>query len=90
LTLVEAISAGVPVMGGKSSGGVPFVVNYGAAGWLCDVSDPDKLADAILEKVDGGPPSMAITSRNYIESNFAPEVVAKKYLSWYGSFLEKS
>ena len=48
LTLIEAMSFGVPVIGGKSSGGVPWVLDDGGAGLLADVSDPQNIAEKIL------------------------------------------
>jgi len=47
LTLIEAMSFGIPVIGGKSSGGVPWVLDDGRAGLLADVSDPQNIAEKI-------------------------------------------
>jgi glycosyltransferase involved in cell wall biosynthesis len=88
IALVEAISAGVPVLGGNKSGGVPFVLNYGAAGWLCRVSDPKELAIEIMDKVETGPPKMPPGAIDYVDANFAPEIVADGYLDWYRNILQ--
>jgi glycosyltransferase involved in cell wall biosynthesis len=47
-TLVEAMSMGTPVMGGRRSAAVPWVLAEGAAGFLTDVSDPKRMARDIL------------------------------------------
>ena len=52
LSLIEAMSFGLPVVGGKNSGGVPWVLDYGNAGFLADVSNPSEMAkkmNTILE-----------------------------------------
>ena len=90
LTLVEAISAGVPALGGNSSGAVPFVLAHGAAGWLCDIRDPDAIAKSILDKIRSGPPPLPPGAQSYIRSNFANDIVTTKYLDWYRKILETS
>ena len=87
LTLVEAISAGLPVLGGNRSGGVPFVLNQGAAGWLCDVKDPSSIAKSILNTIDNGIPEPRAEANQYVEANFSLEAVTTKYLDWYRQIL---
>ena len=48
LTLLEAMAAGLPVVG-TEVGGIPDLIRDGACGWLCPPSDPVKLSEAILE-----------------------------------------
>jgi glycosyltransferase involved in cell wall biosynthesis len=47
--LVEAMARCVPVVAGKDSGAVPWVLDNGQAGLLCDVSEPASIASAALE-----------------------------------------
>jgi len=49
MTLVEAMARKVPVIGGDSSGAVPWVLDQGRAGKLVDVTDPSAIAAGILE-----------------------------------------
>jgi glycosyltransferase involved in cell wall biosynthesis len=49
LAIAEAMALRVPVIAGKYSGGVPFVMDYGGAGKLVDVSRPHEIAAAMLE-----------------------------------------
>lgn len=51
MVLVEAMSQGLPVVGGRDSGAVPWVLNNGQAGNLTDVRSPRAVSDAILEMV---------------------------------------
>jgi len=43
---LEAMALGIPVIGGKKSGGVPYVLNGGETGALVNISSPDEIADA--------------------------------------------
>lgn len=49
-TLIEAMSRCVPVIGGKDSGAVPYVLENGEIGLLCDVRNPNSICEA-MEKV---------------------------------------
>ena len=49
LVLIEAMAAGVPVLAGHRSGGVPWVLDEGRAGVLVDVRDPDRFGAAIAD-----------------------------------------
>lgn len=51
-TLAEAMIRGVPVIGGRFSGGVPFTLGDGRAGRLADVRSAPDLADAMREFVE--------------------------------------
>jgi glycosyltransferase involved in cell wall biosynthesis len=43
----EAMAIGLPVIGGENSGGIPWVLAYGKAGMLADVTRPLSLAKAM-------------------------------------------
>lgn len=47
-TLIEAIAQGTAVIGGDSSGAVPWVLDHGRCGWLTDVSKPTALGETIM------------------------------------------
>ncbi len=47
MTVLEAMSAGVPVVGGADSGNVPELLDFGRCGLLCDVRSPQAIADAV-------------------------------------------
>ena len=46
--LVEAMARRVPVVGGRDSGAVPWVLGSGKAGVLCDVRNPQSIASAAV------------------------------------------
>jgi len=46
--LVEAMARRVPVLGGKDSGAVPWLLDGGRAGALCEVRDPENIASEAI------------------------------------------
>lgn len=48
IVVIEAMSRGLPVVGGTRAGGVPFILDGGAAGELVDVDDPESIVAGIL------------------------------------------
>jgi glycosyltransferase involved in cell wall biosynthesis len=52
MALVEAIRAGVPVVAGQESGGVPWLLEEGAAGVLVDINSATELSRGILSLLD--------------------------------------
>ena len=54
LVVAEAMHLGVPVIGGRSSGAIPWLLDEGRAGLLTNVSRPDSIAAAIL-RIHGEP-----------------------------------
>lgn len=47
-TVVEAMAQGIPVIGGMNSGAIPWLLGDGKAGMLSEVSNPMKLAGAMI------------------------------------------
>jgi L-malate glycosyltransferase len=54
MTILEAMSQGVPCIGGQNSGAVPWVLDNGRAGILTDVRDPQAMANA-MNRLLGSP-----------------------------------
>lgn len=48
MVLIEAMVRGIPVIGGESSGGVPWTLDHGRAGRLVDVRSPEAVMQAML------------------------------------------
>ena len=47
MAVAEAMALGLPVVGGKHSGAVPALLEYGRAGELVDVRSPREIADSL-------------------------------------------
>ncbi len=87
---LEAIALGIPVIGGKKSGGVPYVLAGGKAGKLVDVHNPLKMAQAILELAQPGGQmdGLAETSWQHAVSSFTLERMVDAYLAEYAATVD--
>ena len=89
LALLEASALGLPIVGGKASGGVPWTLDHGRAGLLVDVTSPYAVADALIriisnENLYG---NLSRASRHNALTRFSPEVVVAQYLQEYRRLL---
>ncbi|GGT30231.1 N-acetyl-alpha-D-glucosaminyl L-malate synthase BshA [Streptomyces kurssanovii] len=48
MTVLEAMARGLPIVAGRSSGAVPWLLGFGSAGELVDVRQPAQIAAAIV------------------------------------------
>ena len=88
-TVMEALSCGTPVAAFRI-GGVPEMVAHGICGYLAAPGDADGLAEGIeylLFKCEEL--TCRENARDKVIKNFAPELVAGKYLQLYKQLLGK-
>ena len=85
MTIVEAMAFGVPVIGGSTSGGVPWQLGYGKAGRLVNVRDADQIASVMMELVSA--PEMysrlSLLVRERAHELFGRDAVAAAYEAQY-------
>jgi glycosyltransferase involved in cell wall biosynthesis len=48
MVLIEAMACGVPTIGGRDSGAVPWTLEEGRCGFLCDIRNEGVLADTMM------------------------------------------
>jgi glycosyltransferase involved in cell wall biosynthesis len=48
MVIIEAMACGVPVIGGNNSGAVPWTLEEGRCGFLCDIRNEGVLADTMI------------------------------------------
>ncbi|MEM1223329.1 MAG: glycosyltransferase, partial [Verrucomicrobiota bacterium] len=89
MVLIEAMAKGVPVIAGKESGAVPWVLDDGQAGVLVDVSDPETLADSITLLLNDEKEWQKFSQFGYrhAKESFGMSSVADKYLEIYEAAL---
>jgi len=87
---LEAIVNGVPVIGGKNSGAVPFVLGGGLAGLLVDVTSIQELADGMMLLKDNETlrHTYVEKGREYVRNNFTISKMIGQYLAAYEDVLE--
>lgn len=85
MTLLEAMVKKTPVIGGKYSGAVPWVLNYGRAGVLTDVKSPMLIAnEAILLLTNEERWKIfSASGYRYARKNFGLSKVIDQYIQEY-------
>lgn len=82
MVVAEAMALGLPVVAGKTSGAVPWVL--GAAGALCDVCNANDIYRAMVEVIEPGAYLRSSQSgRLRVREEFTQGTVATAYLSAY-------
>ena len=90
VVLIEAMSLGVPAIGGRNSGAVPWVIKNDN---LCvDVRDPEEMANKMFDLLtdeDFYQKSSLSVFLNVV-NRFSSKTVVKKYLDYYEEILQKN
>jgi|APLak6261659120_1056016.scaffolds.fasta_scaffold01231_2 L-malate glycosyltransferase len=81
MSSIEAMSMGIPVIGGEKSGGLPWVLDYGKAGLLTDVTKPKDMADKMNALLENQPLYLNLREQGLerVRQLFSQEAVAKAY-----------
>ena len=84
-TLIEAMSCECPVVGGKEAGAVPYVLNQGKAGYLCNVNSAQDIAKTVLEIINFPQNVKAKTlyAKRYCIETFSSKKIAEKYIKLF-------
>jgi len=85
ICLLEAMSAGIPIVAGNRSGAVPWTLADGEAGLLVDVTSPKEIAAGIVEVLGNSDMAAAMVDRGRREvaERFSTSVIADQYLEVY-------
>lgn len=85
MVLVEAMARGVPVVGGRDSGAVPWVLDHGRAGILTDVRSSNEIADSIISVLQSRKRWLELSDAGYqrAEEYFHLSVVTEAYVNVY-------
>lgn len=87
VVVAEAMALGLPVVAGKSSGAVPWVMGEGegsaAASLLCDMTDPRAAAKMLGSAFDADYPKRSEAGVRRARHRFEPRAVAMQYLVHY-------
>lgn len=89
--LVEAMALKVPVIAGRKSGAVPWVLDDGRAGVLVDVVDPQAIAAAALELWREKGARQLQVERAFLSANrrFSPDLIAAEHIKLYRKIMER-
>lgn len=95
VVIAEAMALGLPIVAGKFSGAVPWVVGYGEknidrpyCSVLTDMSDPRAIVKALDEAFDHHYPQRSATGYDRAQKMFAPDVISNLYIVQYKQILQ--
>lgn len=90
MVLVEAMSQGTPVVAGRRSGAVPWVLDEGRAGVLTDITDPQALAGALSALLSDAARREAVARAGHARawSSFRLSGVVGRYRDCYQAVLQ--
>ncbi|MFD5232372.1 glycosyltransferase family 4 protein [Streptomyces qaidamensis] len=79
----EAMGMGLPVVAGRRSGAVPWVVGH--AGLLVDIDRPDRIAEAMtaLAREDERRVALGTAGRARVRAHFSLNDIARAYTDWF-------
>jgi L-malate glycosyltransferase len=85
MPLIEAMSLGMPAIGGDRVGGVPWTLGNGEYGVLVDVRSPDQIASAMLRLAqdEDTRARLGAAGREFAKRRFRIEQVADQYEAIY-------
>jgi glycosyltransferase involved in cell wall biosynthesis len=86
MAILESMALGLPVVAGIRSGGVPWVLDEGRAGFLTDVRKPQRMTETLLKCITQ--PNLRTSKQDdayrRVLDIFSPESVARQYEQLYG------
>jgi glycosyltransferase involved in cell wall biosynthesis len=82
MAVTEAMAIGVPVIGGKRSGGIPWALAHGKAGLLVDVRSPSAIAQGMQKMAEDYPlrESFGAEGRALALRDYQMEPIVDRYL----------
>jgi glycosyltransferase involved in cell wall biosynthesis len=88
-TVLEAMVVGTPVVGGRNSGNIPYLLNHGSAGILTDVKDPVSMANGVIQLISNQKIYYQIrkNARKFASENYSKDKVMAKLVDTYAEVL---
>lgn len=89
MAVLEAMVLGTPVIGGKQSGNIPFLLENGKSGMLCDINSPDEIAVCIKKMLltKKVAKELAIRAKKW-SNRYHEDIVVPTYLAAYDKILQ--
>ena len=91
VSVCEAMHAGLPIVGGGRSGGVPWTLDGGRCGLLVDVRDTGAIAEGVLRLFadPGLAAELGRAARSRAVSTFGADAVVRGYLDAYATAIQE-
>ena len=90
LTLLESMAFGIPIVAGKKSGAVPFIVKD--AGILINIKDPTEIANAVVSLLARKDirENLGQKGKKRVSQDFTMDRIVKAYMDEYQRIIETS
>lgn len=87
MAVLESMVVGTPVVGGKDSGFVPYLLDHGRAGMLCDIYSPDDIARKTIELLSDKALAEDVANKacSFARLHFSEEAIVRKHIELYES-----
>jgi glycosyltransferase involved in cell wall biosynthesis len=90
MTVLDSMALGTSVVGGRTSGNIPFLLDHGTAGLLCDVENPNDIAEKVLSLLEHD--DIRRRKERYAHAlatqTYAEDIVISQYLDYYQEILK--
>jgi len=88
-TFPECMARRTPVVGGTKSGAIPFVLNGGESGFLCDVTNPQNISDTIKYVYENRQDALQKSDNAFkrLLSFFDEDIICRQYIDLYSQNL---
>ena len=92
MSVLEAMVVGTPVVGGYCSGNIPYLLDNGRLGVLCNIDSPEEIAKGVLKILsdDYFAISLVGNARKFSRDKFSEDIVVKTYINYYQDILDIS
>lgn len=92
MVTLESMAKGIPVVGGLRSGGVPWLLDHGAAGVLVDIESPQAVAEGMIRLAEDRELYQGVAKRAYERAgtHFTIEAVVTQYETVYAQVVSSA
>jgi glycosyltransferase involved in cell wall biosynthesis len=89
MAVLEAMIIGTPVIGGEKSGNIPYLLDNGKAGELCNINSPEDVGKRILKLLKDRQYAEKLSKNayEYAKKNYSESSIISKYLDYYFNVL---
>jgi glycosyltransferase involved in cell wall biosynthesis len=92
MAVLEAMVIGTPVIGGENSGNIPYLLDKGKCGILCNINDSISIAKSIESVISDKIDILGIRdkARQYAKLYFSEDVVVNNFVNYYEQIIKRS
>jgi glycosyltransferase involved in cell wall biosynthesis len=89
MSILEAMAQALPIVAGKNSGAIPWLLDYGNAGILTDINDEDSVADSIFKLCSDSGLSKVLGRKAFerVKCLFSMKMMTNRYLEVYNEIV---